>query len=486
MKVLLVYSTRACVGSQRPLAFMHNIHVGLSYISAFLKSKGHIPRLAVLDSEAPDRSFAVVESIVSEWRPSLVAFTAVSTQYPFVTAIAARLKQRWPDTFLLIGGAHASFETASVMRDIWDAACVGEGEYPTAELIAQLEAGQVPHGIPNLWLKHRPDGTVEKNACRNFLQTLDELPFPDREMWDPWVRTDGLPYQMIQPTRGCPFRCSYCSNHALSALAGGKYVRLRAPEAIVEELRELRTRYPGTTDVYLQSETIAVNIKWLTELSRCIKAFNDTLQRPLAFACNFRITPRIVTDEVFNALAQANVRTLEIGLESGSERIRRDVLRREYSNDDFSRAVALARHHGMRVHVYNLIGIPGETPADHALTIEANHRANPDCSLTSIFFPYPGTDLYKQCEAQGLLQKCSNPTAERTVATLDLPTFSRKEIQRAYDWFDFHVYRGHRSLPFRLRKVARNKLAAHPWILHAFVQLLPVWSALRLRWKPAR
>jgi radical SAM superfamily enzyme YgiQ (UPF0313 family) len=465
---------------------LENIHIGLSYISAFLKSKGHIPRLAVLDSETPDRSFAVAESIASEWRPSLVAFTAVSTQYPFVTAVAARLKQRWPDTFLLIGGVHASFETASVMQDTWDAACVGEGEYPTAELIAQLEAGQVPHGIPNLWLKQPPGGTVEKNACRNFLQALDEMPFPDREIWHPWVRTDGLSRHVVQPSRGCPFRCSYCSNHALSGLAGGKYTRLRAPEAVVEEIRELKARYPGATDVYLQSETIALNIKWLTELSQRIKAFNDTLERPLAFACNFRITPRIVTDEVFDALAQANVRTVEIGLESGSERLRRDVLRRDYSNDDFSRAVTLARRHGMRVNVYNLIGIPGETPADHALTIEANHRACPDRSLTSIFFPYPGTDLYKQCVAQRLLQRSSSPTTERRVATLDLPTFSKKEIQRAYDWFEFHVYRGHRPLLFRLRKVVSNKINAHPWIYRVFMRLLPVWHALQYRQKAAQ
>jgi len=478
MRVLFVYSTRDCLSLRHPLPSLQDIHIGLSYISAFLKFKGHSTRLAVLDSEAPQRSFATVKQIVAEFDPQLASFTAVSTQYPFVTAVARRLKQCWPDKFLLIGGVHASLQAETVAHDLWDAVCVGEGEHATADLIAQLEAGRTPHGIPNLWFK-RADGTVEKNACREYLQSLDEQPFPDREMWHPWVRPDGFSRHVIQPSRGCPYQCTYCSNHALRKLAGGKYVRLRSPEAIIRELAEIRKRYPAATGVYLQSETIAVNIKWLTELSRRIRTFNDSPAPPLTFACNFRVAPPLVTDEVFDALAWANVRTVEIGLESGSERIRCEVLRRDYSNEDFYKAVALARQRGMRVNVYNLIGIPGETPADHEETIAVNHRVCPDRSLTSIFFPYPGTDLHRQCEQQGLIQDSAGFTVERKVASLDLPTFRRREIQRAYDWFEFHVYRGHRPLHFRMRKVIRNKIDAHPWVFHFFMRMLPLWHALR-------
>jgi len=480
MRVLFVYSTRDCLSARHPLPSLQDIHIGLSYISTFLKSKGHSTRLAVVDSESPEQRVAVIERIVADFDPQLVGFTAVSTQYPFVVTVAKQLAQRWPDKFLLLGGVHASVCAEVVSRDPWNAVCVGEGEYATAELVAQLEAGRNPSNIPNLWFK-RADGTIEKNPCRDYLQSLDELPFPDREMWHPWVQPDGFSRHMIQPSRGCPYQCTYCSNHALRKLAGGKYVRLRLPDAIVRELVEMRKQYPGATDVYLQSETLAVNIQWLAELSRQIKALNATLATPLVFTCNFRVAPHLVTDEVFDALARANVRTVEIGLESGSERIRREVLRRDYSNEDFQRTVTLARQRGMRVNVYNLIGIPSETPADHKETIAVNHRACPDRSLTSIFFPYPGTDLHRQCEKEGLLQGNAGLTAERKVASLDLPTFRRKEIQRAYDWFEFHVYRDHRPLHFRVRKVIRNKIDAHPWVFHSFMRLLPLWHALRRR-----
>ena len=459
---------------------MENIHVGLSYISAHLKSQGHETRLAVLSSETPSRSLDLLESIAAEFKPQLAGFTAVSTQYPFITSAASRLRQLWPATFRLLGGIHASVRPEEALRGPFDALCIGEGERPTAELAAQLQAGGAPQGIPNLWFK-RPDGSVERNTTRDFLPELDELPFPDREMWREWVMPNGLMHHVVEPSRGCPYDCAYCSNHALRKLAKGKYLRFRSPANVLKEIRFLKASYPALAHIYLQSETIAVQPRWLDELSGQIREFNDTLSEKIAFACNFRVARPFLNQQVFGALERANVRRMEIGLESGSERLRSEVLRRNYSNEEFFQAFALARRHGMEIHVYNIIGLPGETPADHQQTIEVNQRVCPDRSLTSIFFPYPGTDLYETCQAQGLLAGHSNASTERCRATLNLPGFSRRQIQRAFDWFEYRVYRGHRSLPFRLRKVLKNKVASHRWSHLLFMRLLPLWQRLRRR-----
>jgi len=459
---------------------MENIHIGISHISSYLKSRGHTTRLVVLSSEMASRSLALLDSAAAEFDPQLVAFTAVSTQYPFILAAAHRLKQQRPKCFLLLGGIHASLRPDEAIQGPFDALCIGEGEMPAAELAAQLEAGRTPQGIANLWIK-LPDGSVEKNAAREFVPDLDQLPFPDRDIWHDWVMPNGLTHHVIEPSRGCPYDCSYCSNHALRKLAKGKYVRLRNPASILDELRFLKQRYPDLAHVYLQSETIAIQPKWLEELTGQIRSFNDTLDRKVAFACNFRVARPFLNDRIFGALENANVRRMEIGLESGSERLRAHVLRRHYSNDEFFQAFNLARRHGMEIHIYNMIGLPGETRDDHQKTIEVNRRVCPDRSLTSIFFPYPGTDLYETCKAQGLLGETGDLSAERCHATLNLPGFSRKEIQRAFDWFDYRVYKGRRSLPFRLRKVLKNKASSHPWTHLVFMRLLPLWQSLRRR-----
>ena len=119
--------------------------------------------------------------------------------------------------------------------------------------------------------------------------------------------------------------------------------------------------------------------------------------------------------------------------------MRREVLKRYYSNDDVLRTVRAARAHGMRVAFYNLIGLPGETPADFLETARMNRLCAPDSARTSIFFPYPGTELYRVCRERGLLPARLPTGRERRRAVLDLPGFPRRRIQRCYDLFDLYV-----------------------------------------------
>jgi radical SAM superfamily enzyme YgiQ (UPF0313 family) len=308
---------------------------------------------------------------------------------------------------------------------------------------------------------------------------LETLPFPDRDMWREWVLDRTAKTQVVLPSRGCPYVCTYCSNHALRKLAPGKYVRLRPPEDVLKEIRHLRETFPETTEVYLQSETIAVNLAWLEDLTQKLESYNGGLEPKITFTCNFRVARAFLTEQVFAMLKRANVRTIEIGLESGSERLRSAVLRRHYSNADFVRATELARQHGMRVNVYNIIGLPGETEADYWQTVAVNRQVCPDQSITSIFYPYPGTDLYETCKADGLLAGAGSETAERWRATLDLPTFPKKKIQRAFEWFDYRIYEGRKPWLFRIRKTLRCKAYAHRWTHALFMRLLPAWHAVR-------
>ncbi len=478
MRVLFVYSLRDALTTSRPLASLGNIHIGVSYLSSYLKAQGHETRVVVLNSETHSRSLALLHRHVDEYKPHIAGFTSVSSQYPFIRTAAASVRGTHSKIFLIAGGVHASLRPEEIINGPFDAVCVGEGEAPLAELAAQLESGKAPAPIPNLWIK-RPDGSLERNSPREFNDSLDSLPFPDREMWRDWVMESTGENQVLLPTRGCAYNCTYCSNHALRKMAPGKYVRMRSPGNIIKELQHLKTIFPATRDVYLQSETIAVKPGWLQELSRTIEVFNTGLAHPISFTCNFRVARPFLTEPTFTALKRANVRTVEIGLETGSERLRSEVLRRHYSNEEFYRAVALARQNGMRVNVYNIIGIPGETAQDYWETVETNRRVCPDQAITSIFYPYPGTDLYQDCLQKGLLTGTSEQTSERWRATLDLPGFPRREVQRAFEWFDYRVYRGHRPWLFRFRRVLRGKAYAHPAAHALFMRLLPLWHALR-------
>ncbi|MGO8676904.1 MAG: B12-binding domain-containing radical SAM protein [Limisphaerales bacterium] len=480
MNVLFIYSTRSCRSPRTPLESLQDIHLGISYISAVLKAGGHSVRGMVLSSEWARKSEEMLDAAMAEFDPRVVCFTSVSSQYEFIHELARRIKARRPGAFLLIGGACVSLDPRAAIGGCFDALCVGEGEYPAAELVEALDAGRSPGGIANLWIK-TPGGPVETNPTRPFLPDLDELPFPDRQMWEPWVHPGGKARQTLLVSRGCPFRCAYCSNHALRKLADGRYVRFRSPANIAAELTHLRQAYPEMREVYLQSETIAVDLDWVNELGDTLARFNRPPTEPLRLACNLRVNRSSLDARFFDALARANVRTVEIGLESGSERVRQQILRRTYTNREFLTAVDLARQHGMRVNLYNMVGLPTETPAEHLETVEMNRRVCPDRCYTSIFYPYPGTDLYAMCESQGLLKHHVATAWERSLATLDLPTFPQPQIQRAYDWFEFRVYRGRRSFLFRLRKLISRKMGSRGWLSTLFNRLLPLWHRLTQR-----
>jgi radical SAM superfamily enzyme YgiQ (UPF0313 family) len=437
LRVLFVHSEEDAYSPAKPLQIQERIQFGISYISSLLRREGHETRLVVLTRETP----RLLEEEVRRYDPGMVCFTAVYSEYLFLSRAAASLKKRYPDLFLLLGGPHASLNPEACLRESpFHAVCVGEGEYPTLEAAALLEEGKRPTRIPNLYIR-LPGGGVEVNPPRPFIEDLDTLPFPDRAMWIPWV-ADPLSRPSVLVGRGCPFRCTYCCNHALRKVAVGPYVRLRDPARVVDELEGLKRTHPALGEVYLEVETLGVDTDWALELCTRLRELNRRLEAPLAFGSNLRITPGRDYRRLFAALAEGGFKFVNIGLESGSERVRREVLKRHYSNEDVIRAVRAAREHGLKVGMYNLIGLPGESRKEFMETVRVNRLCQPDWFLLSVFFPYPGTELYRVCSEIGLLDRPPRPELERRKPVLDLPGFPKWEVGLLRALFPLLVYGG--------------------------------------------
>jgi anaerobic magnesium-protoporphyrin IX monomethyl ester cyclase len=263
VNITFIYSLEDTESISRPLKSWSTIPLGISYISSVLKADGHQTQLVVLGSNNHWRdNIKTLNTFVSDFSPHLICFTAVASQYPFVKKIAGVIKSQWPDKYLVIGGVHATLNPSEVIRDSFDAVCIGEGEYPVLELCRQMEANTIPRGIANLWIKS-PDGGIEKNSPRPFLQDIDSLPFPDRTIWTSWMKKQPERGLAVLLGRGCPYGCTYCCNHALKKVAPGKYVRFRSPENIIKEVAFLHATYPTQSRIYFEVESIALNKAWL-------------------------------------------------------------------------------------------------------------------------------------------------------------------------------------------------------------------------------
>ncbi len=176
-------------------------------------------------------------------------------------------------------------------------------------------------------------------------------------------------------------------------------------------------------------------------------------------------------DALFSAMKKANFDYVNIGLESGSEKVRKTVLKRNYANKDLLDVVNLAKKHGLKVSLYIMVGIPGETLEDFNETIKITRLCLPDYYELFIFYPYLGTELCRVTKQSGLLGQSLREEKERSRATLDLPGFTKKQILSNYIWFEHHIYKGQKPLIQILTVVLRNKIYASPGLYNIFNRL---------------
>ncbi len=462
MNVLFVYSLAdASFPPVRPLNSWTKIQIGISYISSFMKHAGHSTMLVVPRRR---RFKNDVDRVLQVFSPDIICFTAVSTERSFVEKIAHFMREKAPEAYMVIGGPHASLQPEEVSAGPFDAVCIGEGEYPMVELASVLQEKKQPSGIPNMWLKR--NHSIEKNDSRDFIENLDELPFPDREMWRPWVEHDTLHTVLLG--RGCPYNCTYCCNHMLRKLSTGKYVRFRSPSNVIEEIRHVSEKFPDVSEIYFEVETITANQKWAIEFCDQLEKFNASRENKIGFGTNVRVIPNRSLRALFRAFSRAGFTYINLGIESGSKRVRTEVLKRVDSNEDLIRTCDEARESGLQINAYNMIGLPGETPQDFRKTLDINRRCLPDNNYLSIFYPYPGTELHRLCVERGLKVKLEEESLERFRPVLGLPEFPDKKVNHYFRWFDWYVYRRKRPLLKILSHAFFRTLGAYPRLFRTF------------------
>jgi anaerobic magnesium-protoporphyrin IX monomethyl ester cyclase len=143
------------------------------------------------------------------------------------------------------------------------------------------------------------------------------------------------------------------------------------------------------------------------------------------------------------ALARAGCRGVRIGIESGNENLRAEILKRRMSNEEIRQAFVLSHKYGLDVYTCNMLGIPGETAEMIEETIALNRQLEPAGLQFSVFYPYPMTELYDLCVREGYLPQetpagassgsCHSYYERKSV--LQLPTLSTAELEREYDRF---------------------------------------------------
>ena len=474
MNIGCVYTVDTYFQVDKPFSSATEIPFGISIIITMLEQHGHNVELFVITPETDLDS--TISNYIRTHKPKLFCYTAVTTQYWQVKRVANHVNKLNNEIFNLLGGHHASLASDQVIEDgVFDAICVGEGEsaiIDLAENIANISTDNHINRIDNLWYFDRENNNVIKSKSASFRQDLDELPYINRNIWDKWIDNPS-DYPAILLGRGCPFKCTYCANHAMAKIADGKYTRFRSPENIVGEIENILENYDNVERIYLEVETFGANRKASFAIFDKLAEFNNNQNKPISFGANLALTSNFMSNEercheLLTKAKKANLTTINIGLESGSERMRKEVLiRPKYTNDELVIFCKFAKEYDIKVIFFVLLGLPGETLKDYFETIKTARRAQPYTCYVSIFYPYLGTDLATESVNLGLVHSRDLVTsdfskAERSRAILDLDGFSSNRIRLEYILFWFRVYYGHWSITKIIFSMGTSFLRAYP------------------------
>lgn len=432
MKILFVYTeVNVKFGSY---GFQH----GLAALSAYLKAHGYADvDLCYIGPRFSARPF---RAAVSARRPDVIAFYATHDQFRFALRLLSELRDA--HGVAVFGGPHATLFPGLIERHPRiGAVCCGEGEEALLALVRALDNGEPYDRIPGLWV--RSGNRVVRNRPRPFIADLDALPFADRELFRriPTRTRVGLTQisfrNSFRVSRGCPFRCSFCSNFEIGRAQPGTFLRFRSASNVLREMETVVARY-GPREVYFEDDTFTLSEPFLDALC-------ETYPRRIGLPFEFfaRIGPDTV--RILEKLRKAGGRRVSFGVECGNEDYRRNVLKKDFSNAQVENVFAAARRMGYKTEAFVIGGLPDETPALFRDTVELLRRIQPDLYSMSIYFPFRGTELFQLAVERGYVHpdfELPETFVSRRDTVLHMPEFTREQILACVRRFGWDVYKG--------------------------------------------
>lgn len=354
---------------REPLAY---IPLGLGYIASSIIKEGYEPFDDIMIDNLADTDMDNIKLDYAD----VYGISYMSSTKTGVMRIVSYIREKYPDSNIIIGGPHPSvspLETYETMKP--DVVIEGEAERLFPRLVENIFNGDNVHTIYNAKL----------------IECLDELPFPARRLFDykNVVNTTGIHGQdkgqratTMITSRGCPFDCKFCcKGHDMY----NKY-RYRSPENVKYELIGLKEDY-GIEHVRFVDDCFTLN------KDRAKKICEYTKELDISFMSIARADTCDLN--TLKMLKSGGCKILDIGLESGSPKLLKDMNKRE-TIDDIKKCLLNAKKIGLNTKVFLQYDLPGETEEDIQKTIDFLKETKPDFYTLSRYTSLPGSEWYTQ------------------------------------------------------------------------------------------
>jgi anaerobic magnesium-protoporphyrin IX monomethyl ester cyclase len=399
--------------------------------------------IEILDSNLKDHTQEQFQKIVRDLKPDLVGLTLLTNEYSEVAHIAARLlKEVNPEIITVLGGVYATVSYTTIFNDSnFDYICVGEGEWTFPQLLRYLNGSSE---FPREGFLGRKQGelTDPNKVVRALIENLDELPLPAWDMVDYSLYTcrtgrlsidqpRSFPYARLMVSRGCPVGCTFCE---VEVISGGPF-RYRSADNVIMELDFLKKNY-GIKSFMLDDDNFFVNRKRARDVLR------KMLEKDLKMEWKALAVPVFhIDEEIIDLMKASGCNSIALALESGSERILKDIIRKPVRLDHVRKICKKIKDEGMDLVANWIVGFPTETWAEIRQTFAFAEELKTDYSKFFIATPLEGTILHDMVVENNLMADGTDTSGRMqdlnwsTGKILsDEWTVDDLTILRAYEW----------------------------------------------------
>ena len=358
------------------------IPVAIGCLSAYLTKHGI--KCRVVDEELTEITPSVLRELVNGLeRPYVFGLSCLTAHVVRAYQLAAMIKAEFPDSIVVAGGLHPTacpdeaLETGTI-----DYVVRGEGEEVMLQLHRSLRGGADPARLKGVSFTR--DGRIVHNPEAPLIPELDDIPMFPYELFD------NPKYDMafITSSRGCPYKCTYCSQRMLT----GTTYRYKSAGRIVQELDVLVNRY-GQKQIVFYDDNFCFKAKRVSEVCSAI------IDAGLHKKCTFSVQTRAdnFPPDMVPILAAAGFTHAGFGMETGVNRLAQLIGKGE-TVEQHLEAVDLGKRHGFDVSLFMIFGLPTETAEERATSFRVVQGAKVQASKYNNLIPYPGTPIFNDLQ----------------------------------------------------------------------------------------
>ena len=442
---------------QRASSFQYlMVPISLPSIAALLRSRGFEVLLADCMAENLDSTTTIGK--IEKFKPKLVIINFSTATFPADKNFTLELKKALPQAHLAGIGVHVStLPEETLIETALDSISRGEPEMTALDLANRLKGKDRLRYVQGL--SYRGNPTFVNNPAREFINNLDLLPFPARDL----LKNErykmpiyNRPYTLVITARGCPNNCSFCTAN----IYYGSKIRMRSPENVLDEVEEI-LKIQKIRDITFWADTFTYERKNVLEICNGIK------KRGLKFRwmANARIDR--VDPEMLKAMHQTGCQILSYGVESGSQKILNHI-GKNITLKQIRQTFAWTRASGIESAAHIIFGLPGETEETIKKTIKFVQEINPDYVQFYSAIPFPGTRFYDEAKKKGWITTQNWEDYElgkNIISTPKLPV-ERLAYWRRRAYLQFYLRPSY--IWGRLKKIIKKPSDILPFLKQAF------------------